>query len=79
MNLTKEELEVARSGQPLRFTEGQIDFVLIRADVYDRREVAGDAADLDPNAASPSIDKMPVDDDGNDPALESYLHYGRET
>jgi hypothetical protein len=79
MNLTKEELEVARSGQPLRFTEGQTDFVLIRADVYDRRKLAGKDAALDPHAAGPPIDKMMADDDGNDPALESYLHYGRET
>jgi hypothetical protein len=36
LNLTDEQLESVKSGQPLRFAEGGTDFLLIRADLYEQ-------------------------------------------
>ena len=36
VNLTDEQLESVKNGQPLRFVQGGTDFVLIRADMYER-------------------------------------------
>jgi thermostable 8-oxoguanine DNA glycosylase len=36
MNLTPEQLEAVRKGEALRFTDGGSEFVVLRADVYDK-------------------------------------------
>jgi hypothetical protein len=36
MNLTPEQLEAARNGEPVRFAEAGSEFVVLRADVYER-------------------------------------------
>jgi hypothetical protein len=36
LNLTDAQLQSVRNGQPLRFTQDDTDFVLVRADQYER-------------------------------------------
>ena len=36
LNFTEAQLQSVRNGQPLRFTEDDTDFVLVRADQYER-------------------------------------------
>jgi hypothetical protein len=73
MTLTAIDIESARSGQPVRFTDpaSDTDFVLIRADVYDKvRAVLDDG--LEPGQVAQLVaDNMREYDDA-DPLLASY-------
>lgn len=73
MNLTREQFEQAKSGQPVEIAENGDEFILIRKDVYDRVRYAAD--DMDPRDAYPLVNEAMREDDARDPLLDSYEKY----
>jgi hypothetical protein len=73
MTLTAIDIEAARNGQPVRFTDpaSETDFVLIRADVYDKvRAVLDDG--LDESQVARLIEENMRQYDDDDPLLATY-------
>ncbi len=46
LNLTDAQLQSVRNGQPLRFTQDDTEFVLVRADQYERVKALFDGSQL---------------------------------
>jgi hypothetical protein len=79
IQLSDEQLQAIKDGKALRFTTTHTDFVVLRADVFDRLECVFDDSDFSPRQAYAFIDKTMAEDDANDPTLESYQKYIRES
>src|SRR5262245_17377500 len=62
--LTEESLETVAKGEPFRFTasERDIEFVVLRADVYDRLKVLFTGDDIDPETVYPLLAEMSPED-----------------
>jgi hypothetical protein len=73
VNLTKEQLEQAKSGQPVEIADKGDEFILIRKDLYDLGRRATD--DWDPRDAYPLVNEAMREDDASDPLLDSYEKY----
>jgi hypothetical protein len=60
MNLTAEQLEAVRQGQPLRFTdpETSCDYVVLRADVFEKVNTIITADDVDPEPLYPLLAEL---------------------
>ena len=73
MTLTAIDIEAARNGQPVRFTDpaSDTDFVLIRADVYDKVRAVLDEA-LDESQVARLIEDNMRQYDDDDPLLATY-------
>jgi hypothetical protein len=61
----------------LHFTspETHSEFVVMRADVFDRVKAVLDMDDFDPREAYPLVAPVLAEDDAFDPLLESYQKY----
>ncbi|HTN03976.1 MAG TPA: hypothetical protein VL132_18955 [Planctomycetaceae bacterium] len=78
MQLTREQLQAVRSGEPMTVNDPEIrpECVLVRADVFARvKDLLYDDADFSPREAYPLVDRVMAEDDADDPALESYQSY----
>lgn len=79
LELTKDQHEaLVRNGpEPVRAIDltTKIEYVLVRAEVYDRLKALL-ADDLPDTAAL--MNEVMAEDDANDPYLESYQHYARK-
>jgi hypothetical protein len=64
IQLTEEHLEAVAKGEPFRFTapETDIEFVVLRADVYDRVKVPFTGDDVDPEAMYPLLAEISPED-----------------
>jgi hypothetical protein len=75
MNLTAEQLEAVKRGQPLRFSAADAEFVVLRADQYEAvKALLGRGEDFDPREAYPAIDKV-FGEDWDDPKMAEYDNY----
>jgi hypothetical protein len=78
MQLTQEQLQAVRSGEPITVSDPEIgpECVLVRADVFSRvKDLLYDDADFSPREGYPLVDRVMAEDDADDPALESYQSY----
>ncbi len=77
--LTQEQHEALKQNgtEPARVIDRStnIEYVLVRAEVYDRLKALLD--DEMPDSAS-LVNEVMAEDDAKDPYLESYQHYARE-
>lgn len=53
-------------------------FILVPAAVYERMKFVLED-DFDPREFYPLVDRIMADDDANDPHLDAYQHFQRET
>ncbi len=76
MNLTAQQLESVQHGEPLRFVDPNLrqEFVVVRADVFDRVRLLFDDSDVDPNEALPLIWQS-MKADWEDPSMDVYDNY----
>jgi hypothetical protein len=56
MNLTPEQLEAVRKGEPLRLSEGGAEVVVLRADLYDRLRAIVDGGTRRAGWDDPALD-----------------------
>jgi len=70
---TTEQLSAAKNGQPVRFHELDTDFVLIRADLYDRVRAVFEDDVIDGGAVL--VNEIMAEDDAKDPLLDGYQRY----
>jgi hypothetical protein len=79
MHLTAEQLEVVQNGKPLRFTapETNSEFVVLRADVYDRVKALLDLDDFDPRQGYIAFGQA-AGEEWDDPALDVYEQYRKK-
>jgi hypothetical protein len=73
VQLSPEQLESAKQGQPVRLHSDEVDFVVLRADVYERLRALLDK-DFAPTDAYPAIDRA-FAEDWNDPKMDDYDRY----
>lgn len=73
MNITKEQLDQAKSGQAVEVADDGDEFVLVRKDVFDR--VRSVIEEWDPRDAYPLVNEAMRDDDAKDPLLDTYQKY----
>jgi hypothetical protein len=78
MNLTDEKLEAVRNGEPFRFTQGDTDFVLIRADVYDRTKSLFDDGPLTTDERQRLLQAFGKRAGWEDPELDVYETYRKK-
>lgn len=73
MNLTTQQLESVKQGEPLRFTDAHVgqEFVVLRADVFDRVKLLFDDDDFDCREALPMVWQA-MKEDWEDPAMDVY-------
>jgi hypothetical protein len=76
MNLTSQQLESVTHGEPFRFVDPQLgqEFVVVRADVFDRVKILFDDSDLDPSEVLPLMWQT-MKDDWEDPSMDVYDNY----
>ena len=76
MNLTSQQLESVQHGEPMRFVDSELgqEFVVVRADVFDRVRLLFDDSDLAPNETLPLIWQS-MKDDWEVPAMDVYDNY----
>ena len=74
MNLSDDQLRALEQGQVVRVLDpkGQLECVLLRADVYDR--VKARLPDFDPREAYPALDEA-MREDWSDPRMADYDDY----
>lgn len=75
IQLTEEHLESAKRGTPVRFREKETDFVVVRADFFDRVQSLFDEDAVEDGMLQ--VHDLMAEDDAADPLLESYQRYGR--
>ncbi|WLD13250.1 hypothetical protein [Planctellipticum variicoloris] len=78
MQLTREQLQAVRSGEPITVNDPEIgpECVLVRADVFTgMKGLLYDDSEFSPREAYPLVDRLMAEDDADDPALESYQSY----
>lgn len=67
MQITNEQLDAVRNGESVRLSEGGTEFVLVRADVFDRlRDLADDDTAY---TTAELVNRVMAEDDANDPQL----------
>jgi hypothetical protein len=54
-------------------------YVLVRREAYDRLKTILSLDDYDPDEGAALVNEIMAEDDINDPYLESYQHYGKQT
>lgn len=76
MNLTSQQLESVQHGEPMRFVDPELgqEFVIVRADIFDRVRLLFDDTDLTPNETLPLIWQS-MKEDWEDPAMDIYDNY----
>lgn len=67
MNLTESEKQAIKKGEAIRTTEGGLEIVVVRADVYDQFRAV-----LAPEVVTKLADETMEDYDAGDPLLDSY-------
>ena len=74
MNLTREQVDSARAGEPVRAVdpETQTELVVLRADVYERLKSL--LEDFDPRETYEAF-RQAAGDEWDDPALDVYEQY----
>ena len=79
MNLTTDQLSAVAQGEPYRFHSNDVaaDFVVLRAEDFDRLLARLDLQDFSPQETYPFVDQTMAEDDANDPLLDSYQKYRR--
>jgi len=75
VNLTPQQLDSIKHGQPLRFVDPESgdEFVVIRADVFDRVKLMIDDSDLDSAETLPLVWQT-MKEDWEDPSMDVYDH-----
>src|SRR5262245_15871414 len=73
MNLTVQQLQAVNKGEPLRFIDREVgqEFVVVRADVFDRVRLVFDDTDLDLREALPLVWQA-MKEDWEDPSMDAY-------
>ena len=76
MNLTPQQLLAVQEGEPFRFTVPDVtgEFIVVRADVFDRVKLLLDSGDFEPSEAMPLIWQA-MKSDWEDPAMDVYDNY----
>lgn len=76
MNLTLDQLKTVQDGEPLRFVAPEMrqEFVVVRADVFDRVQQLFDSEDFEPGQALPLVWQA-MKRDWEDPAMDAYDNY----
>lgn len=74
ISLTDEHLRLAKDGRPVHFRDLDTDFVIVRADLYQRVERIFDDDDAIDDGLR-LMNEVMADDDANDPLLDSYQKY----
>ena len=73
IQLTEANLQIAKNGTPVRFHDLDTEFVVVRADVFDRVEaVFDDGMILDSMVL---VNEIMAPDDADDPLLDQYQQY----
>lgn len=65
MQLTPEQLDAIQQGVPIRFTEGELSLVILRADIYERLQTL--ALDDIAVTTSETVDEIMAEDKAPDP------------
>jgi hypothetical protein len=78
VNLTAEQLETVKNGQPLRFVQGGTDFVLIRADIYERVNGLCDVSPLTEQEQLQLLQAFGKRAGWEDPGMDVYEDYRKE-
>jgi hypothetical protein len=75
IELTEQDLEAVAQGQPFRFSAPQrnIEYVVVRADVYDRVQLLVGGDDVDPETMYPLLAEISPDD-WEDPSVYGITH-----
>jgi hypothetical protein len=75
IELTEEHLQTVAQGKPFRFIapETNIEFVVLRADVYDRVKLLLAGDDVDPETMYPLISEISPED-WEDPSFYGITH-----
>ncbi|REJ74586.1 MAG: hypothetical protein DWQ34_01865 [Planctomycetota bacterium] len=78
MGLSTDQLAAVRDGKPVRIREDDVECVVVRADLFDRVRASLDV-DAEERVADayPLVNDALVEDDAQDPLLESYQAYRR--
>jgi hypothetical protein len=80
MNLTDEQAQAIREGQPVRVVPPEVweECIVIRSDAYERiKHLFYDDSEPDPAQLYPLVSAIMAEDNADDPALESYQKYKR--
>ncbi len=73
IQLSEQQLLSAKEGMPVRFHEMDADFVVVRADLFDRIQAIFEQNMIDDGSAL--VNEVMADDDLGDPLLETYQSY----
>ena len=83
IELTQPQLQAldAHEEEPLRLLDprNQEAYVLLRADVFERMKMLVCDDDLDMRQVAVLVEKAMREDDANDPTLESYQRYRKQS
>lgn len=66
IEVTDTQMETVKRGEPLRFRGLDMEFVVLRADLYEQ------LLEDDVRATAELVDRVMAEDDANDPHLASY-------
>jgi hypothetical protein len=78
LNLTDAHLQSVRNGQPLRFTQDDTDFVLVRADQYERVKALFDDSPLTADERRGLLQTFGKRAGWEDPELDVYEAYRKK-
>jgi len=74
MKLTEAEKQAVQQGEPVEFREGDVQCVVLRADLFERfRGLLSET--LPPEVVITMVDDTMSDFDADDPLLDSYQKY----
>ncbi len=74
MKLTETKKQTVRQGEPIEFHEGDVQCVILRADLFERfRGLLSET--LPPEVVTTMVDDTMSDFDADDPLLDSYQKY----
>jgi hypothetical protein len=80
MNLTSEQVQAIREGEPVRIIPPEVgqECVVLRGDAYEKiKHLFYDDSATDPAKFYPLVSAIMAEDDADDPALDSYQKYKR--
>jgi hypothetical protein len=80
MNLTNEQIQAIREGEPVRVELPEVgeECIVIRSDTYEKiKHLFYDDSEPDPAQFYPLVSAIMPEDDADDPALEGYEKYKR--
>jgi hypothetical protein len=78
VNLTHEQLESVKNGEPLRFTLNDTDYVVIRADLYERVKSVFDDSPLTKGERLQLLQEFGKRAGWKDPEMDVYEAYRKE-